>query len=302
MNISAGKLIYVIFLSSLFSLSIFAQNKSEREQRDYLGKVKTVRTEIIEYEFDDNDKLKAGRRELDSFERFDETGNLLEEISYSDGKILISEKHNYSGGKLIETFLTHSKYLNLPDKRIYRYDDAGNLIEENGYDADGKLVNQSIYVYDDRNRKIRRTSISYHPGEYSKPHTYTYGDDEKGRLIEEKAFFGKGDELSPTDSLGRAHKRILSYGDSAKWETALYFNTKNELVKKTKLKYDSKGNEIEDITFNPDEKIIEIIRYEYKFDKAGNWIEEKDFRCAVENGKEHCQLEEIHHRKIEYFK
>lgn len=303
MKISADKLIYTFFLLSLFLYSTNGQNKSERGQRNYFSKVKTVRTETVEFEFDDN-KLKSGKREreLDSFERFDETGNLLEEINYSDGEILVGEKHKYANEQLIETLLTHSQFLHLPDKRIYKYDNAGNLIEENGYDLSGKLVNQSIYIYDNQNRKIQWTSFSYHSGENSEPHTYTYIYDEKSRLKEEKAFFGKDIELSPTDSLGRPHKRILFYQNGDKWESESYFDASGKFVKMTKLKRDSKGNEIEDAEYDQNEGLKSLIRYEYQFDKFGNWTEEKDFSCSIENGKQNCQLNEIYYRTIKYFK
>jgi len=294
------KLSVSCFLICTFFLPIYGQNKSEREQRNYSGAVKTVRTEIVEYSFEDG-KLKVGKRELDSVEKFDRFGNLLEEINYSDGEILISKKNVFSNGRLIETFLKHSPYLYLPDKRIYKYDDAGNLIEVNGYNLAGKLVNQSTYVYDEQNRKIQWTSMSYHPEERSEPHRYTYSYDEQGHLKEEKAFWDKGDGFTPTDSLGRPHKRVLVYRNSDKWETELYFNTSDTFVKITTISYDDRGNEIEDIEYDQNKNVKEKIRYQYKFDKFGNWVEEKTYRWITEDGKSFHQLEEIEYRTIKYF-
>lgn len=290
------------FLICTFFFSLYGQNKSEREQRDYHGAVKTVRTVTVEYSFEDG-KLKAGKRELDSIARFDRFGNLLEEVNYdSDGEILWSEKNAFSNGRLIETVLKHSPYTFLPDKRVYKYDDVGNLIEENGYNLSGKLVNQSIYVYDAQNRKIQWTSMSFHPEERSKPHRWTYSYDEQGRLKEEKAFSDEGNGFMPTDSLGRPHKRVLVYRNLDKWETESYFNTSGAFVKMTKLSYDSRGNEIEDIEYDQNENIKEKIRYEYEFDKLGNWIVEKTYRWNTEDGKSSYQLEEIDYRTIKYFR
>lgn len=291
----------VCFLISTFFFPLYGQNKSEREQRDYYGSVKTVRTETVEYSFEDG-KLKADKRRLDSKEQFDKLGNLLEEVQFSDGELLWSEKNVFSSGQLTETFLKHSQFAYLPDKRVYKYDDAGNLIEENGYNLSGKLVNQSIYVYDEQNRKIQWTSMSYHPNERSKPHRYTYTYDKQGRLKEEKTFSDEGNGFMPTDSLGRPHKRILVYRDISKWETESYFNTSDAFVKMTTLSYDSKGNEIEDIEYDQNENVKEKIRYEYKFDKFGNWIEEKTYRWNTEDGKSFYQLEEIDYRTIKYFR
>lgn len=295
------KLSFSCFLICIFFFSLYGQDKSERKQRNYYGAVKTVRTEIVEYSFEGG-KLKAGKRELDLIEKFDRFGNLLEEINYSDGEILISEKNIFLNGRLIETFLKHSPYLYLPDRRLYKYDDAGNLIEENGYNLADKLVNQSTYVYDEQNRKIQWTSMSYHPEERSEPHRYTYSYDEQGRLKEEKAFWDKGDGFKPTDSLGRAHKRVLVYRNSDKWETALYFNTSGLLIKMTTLSYDDRGNEIEDIEYDQNKNVKEKIRYEYKFDKTGNWVEQKTYRWNSESGESFYQLEDVEYRTLKYFR
>jgi hypothetical protein len=298
-----GKILSVsCFLICTLFLSLYGQNKSEREQRDYYGAVKTVRTEIVEYSLE-NGKLKADKRELDSIEKFDRLGNILEEINFgSDGELLWSEKNVFSNGRLIETFLKHSPFAYLPDKRVYKYDDAGNLIEENGYNLSGKLVNQSIYVYDEQNRKIQWTSMSYHPEERSKPHRYTYAHDEQGRLKEEKTFCDDGNGFVPTDSLGRPHKRVLVYRNLKKWETESYFNTSGAFVKMTTVNYDSRGNEIEDIEYDQNENVKERIRYEYEFDKLGNWIVEKSYRWNTEDSKSSYQLEEINYRNIKYFR
>lgn len=281
--------------------SLYGQNKFERERRDFYGAVKTVRTEIVEYSFEDG-KLEAGKRELGLIEKFDRLGNLLEETNYSDGEILVSEKSVFSDGRLAETFLKHSPYLHLPDKKVYKYDDAGNAVEENGYNLNDKLVNQSVYVYDEQNRKIQWTSISYHPGERSEPHRWTYSYDEQGRLKEEKAFWDKGNGFIPTDSLGRPHKRVLVYKDLDKWEIESSFNANGEFVKITTLRYDDKGNEIEDIEYDQNKNIKGKIRYEYKFDRSGNWIEERTYRWVTDDGSSSYQLEEINYRNITYFK
>lgn len=269
---------------------------------DYYGLVKTVRTETVEYSFEDG-KPKHSKRKLDSIEQFDHHGRLLEEMHYgSDGKILWREQHAYSSGRLIETTVKHDKFIFLPDRRVYKYDTRQNLIEENGYDLSGKLVNQSTYVYDTNNRKIQWTSVSFHPEEHSTPHRWTYSYDEQGRLKEEKAFSDEGNGFIPVDSLGAPHKRVLGYQNGDKWNAALYFDVTGALVRMTLLTYDQKENEIEDIEYNQDLNLKKKIRYEYKFDKHENWVKMKTYVWKAKDSRAFYQLDEVTYQVITYYK
>jgi YD repeat-containing protein len=294
---------FVVSCFIIFALffSICGQKKSDREQSDYHGAVKNVRTEIIEYSFE-NGKLKAGKRKLESTEQFDKSGNLLERVYYgSDEKLLWSDKNVFSKGRLVETITNHSPFTFLPDKRIYKYDNAGNLIEENGYNLSGKLVNQSVYVYDEQNRKTQDTSVSYHPEEHSKPHRWTYSYDEQGRLKEEKTFSNEGNGFVPTDSLGRPHRKLLIYRNGNKSEVDMFFKVNGQFARMTLTTYDRRGNEIEDVKYDENGNVKEKARYEYKFDRLGNWLEQKTYEWETEDGKSFYRLSEISYQIINFF-
>lgn len=288
------------FITCILAFSLYGQSKSNWK-KDYYGPVKTVRTETLEFSFA-NDKQKAGKRELSSIEQFDRLGRLLEEVQFgSDGELLWSEKNVFSNGRLVETSVKHSPDIFLPERRVYKYDDVGNLIEESGYNLSGKLVNQSTYIYDAKNLKVQWTSVSLHPEEHSKPHRWTYAYDEQLRLREEKAFSDEGNGFVPTDSLGGPHKKLLVYRKRDEWEGALFFDTTSAFVSMTLLTYDRRGNEIEDIEYDQNGHVKAKTRYEYKFDKLGNWIEQKTYKWNMDGGRGSYRLEEVNYRRISFY-
>ena len=69
----------------------------------------------------------------------------------------------------------------------------------------------------------------------------------------------------------------------------------------TMTSYDRRGNEIEDIRYDENGNVKEKTRYQYKFDKLGNWLEQKTFEWNTENGKSFYRLSEISYQIISFF-
>lgn len=291
------------FLVCVLSISSYGQSKSERNQRGYFGAVQSVRTESIEFALEEG-KLQRGKRKLTSIERFDRQGRLLEDIHLKDdGSILWSDKYIYdSQGRLIESLGKHSKFVYLPDRQTYKYDIQGNLIEVNGYNSSGELVNANEYVYDEKNRKIQWTSMSYHPEENSKPHRWTYAYDEQGRSKEVRAFSNEGGGFKPTDSLGTPHRKLYIYRENDKPEIILLFKVDGSFAGLESRKYDRRGNEVEEIEYNERGLIKKRTKYRYRFDRFGNWIQQNTYEWAEENGKAAYQLSEMSYQIVRYFR
>lgn len=291
------------FLVCALSISLYGQGKPERNQRGYFGAVRSVRTESMGFSLEEG-KLRRGKRKLDSTELFDRQGRLLEDIHLkADGSILWSDKYVYdSQGRLIESSGKHSSFVYLPDRRTYKYDTKGNLIEENGYNSNGKLVNKSEYVYDEKNRRIQWTSMSYHPEENSKPHKWTYAYDEQGRKQEERAFSDEGEGFKPTDSLGSPHRKLYIFKDHDKPEIVLLFKVDGNFAGLESTKYDRRGNEIEEIEHDERGLVKKKVRYSYRFDRVGNWIQQNTYEWTEENGKTQYQISELSYQIIKYFK
>lgn len=290
-----------IALCLAFAVPAFAQPKSEREERGYKSRVKSVRTEVVSYSYESG-RVKVGKRRLDLIENFDRFGNLLGEINYGyDGSILYEEKHTYQNGRLIETARKHSPFSYLSDKVVYKYDAGGNMIEESGYDLTGKLVSHTIYEFDQRNRKTSWTSRSYFEKEDQRPHRWTYIYDEYDRVREEKAYRDEGKGFIPTDALGGPHRKLHMYPDNTRSNTTAHFNSDGEFVGSSLSKYDGQGNELEDIRFERNGELKEKTKYTYIFDRFKNWTVQKTYEWDTENGKSFYRLEEISYQIITYY-
>jgi YD repeat-containing protein len=255
---------------ALSDLTINAPKKSDRALRGYCDGVQSVQTESANRSTEDS---REDKRTIKSIEHFERDGRLLEDTYLKDdGSILWADKKSYDAqGRLIGTSTAHDRFVYLPDRQTYKYDDKGNLVEENGYDSSGKLVNKDEYVYDEQNRRIQWTSISYHPAEHSRPHRWTYSYDDYGRLKEEQAFSDEGSGFTATDSLGGPHKKIFLYKSTDNPETTLSFKADGTYAGLTSTTYDDRGNPTEEIEYRANGSVKSRTRYTYKYDPCGNW-------------------------------
>ena len=99
-----------------------------------------------------------------------------------------------------------------------KYDEKGNLIEDNQYNSDGSLGSNWTYKYDEKGNLIE-----YSDGELYIKSIYKYKYDEKGNRIEGNRY-----------------------------------NSDGSLYSKLTYKYDEKGNQIEENEYNLDLSLIHI--------------------------------------------
>lgn len=296
-----AKLLFVLYMTFASLVITNAQSKTKQNERGYVGPLFSVRSDTVEYWLDQG-RLRHGRRKLDSFERFDKDGRLLEEKHFKDdGSILWEDKYVYdSRGRLVESAGTHSKFVYLPSRRVYRYDSNGNLIEENGFDGNGKLVNKNEYTYDGKGRKIRWTSMSYHAEENSKPHQWTYGYYGNGHLKEERAFSDEGGGFLPTDSLGGPHRKLFMYDSQNKPVLVLLFNANGAFAGVESTVYDRRGNELEEVQYDSDGSLKGKTKYSYRFDQFGNPTVQNTYEWNEESSRGSYYLKEVRYQIIRY--
>lgn len=292
---------FAYFLVCALSVLSHGQNKSAGNQSGYVGPVESVRTESVDF-FLDKGRLRRGERKVDSTTRFDPRGRILETRSLKDdGSILWGEKHLYdSQGRLKETLLEHARFVYLPDRQTYKYDAKGNLIEELGYDAGGKLVNVSEYVYDEKNRRIQWTSMSHHAEENSKPHRWTYSYDEKGKGTEVRAFSDEGDGFKPTDTLGGPHRRLSVGKDGGEPLTILLFKADGTFAGMTMTLYDRKGEVVKEVEHDEDGSVKSRRRYAYRYDRYGNLTRQSIYRWIGDGKGGRFQISEVRYYIIKY--
>jgi hypothetical protein len=291
--------LFTLYLPLFFVVVSVAQQKPQRNEAGYAGPVISVRTVTVEYSLQ-NRRIQRGRRRIDSIERFGSDGHLREEKYFkADGSVLWEYKHAFdSNGRLAESFGTHSKFVYLPERRSYQYDSAGNLIAENGYNLNGKLVNKSVYGHDEKRRKIQWTSLSYHPEENSKPHRWTYTYYDNGLVKEQCAFSDEGAGFLPTDSLGGPHRKLFLYNGHNKPSVVVLFKANGEFAGLESTRYDGRGNELEQVRYGSDGTPNEKTKYVYRFDHFGNPIMQKTYKWDAEGWS--YQLKEVSYLVIQY--
>lgn len=295
------KPLFAIIAVHIFVGAATAQTKTKTNENGYSGPVVSVRTDTGKFWFA-RGKLRHGKRELNSIERFDAVGRLIQEQIFTDQRsILYQYKYRHdSRGLRTDASGTHSKFTYLPDRMAYIYDSVGNLVTENGFDSQGKLVNQNEYTYDEKRRKIRWTSMSYHPEENSKPHQWTYDYYENGLVKEERAFADEGEGFRPTDSLGAPHRKFFMYNSQNKRAFVLLYNVNDVFEGFESTVYDGRGNEIEEIQHDSTGALKSKTKYSYRYDKFGNWVTQRTYEWDAEAAA--YQLSEISYQHIEYRK
>ncbi len=286
-----------LLLVLLGSLFVSAQQKeSEREELGYRGLVRTVRTETVKYSIM-NGKLKAGKRMLSKFERFNRKGIRLENSEFDEnGKRNWRDKPILSQGRVIG-WQESSNPKEHADKFFYKFDDSGNIIEQNTFDDEGKMDTQSIYTYDSHGRKIQEASWMLHSQKSLNVETYSY--DDKDRLKETKSFVKDEKGLTPINLSWGYHRRVLLYENGDKWSGQQDFSPNGEQVASSRVVRNDRGSIIEEFRYDGKGNLRYKLRYDRKYDRRGNWIVTKTFRSQTIDST--YELEEIEYRIITYF-
>lgn len=192
-----------------------------------------------EYCYDENGYLTQCRYKHMDIERytynytyeFNDEGNPVEVLCYSDGK--------------------------LNSRHVYDYDEDGNLIQETDFDEDGQ--EQFRYVYDERGFLIEEVTLLdgkeqfHYTNNYDKngnisetisdeDYRTVYDYDKDGKLIGAITYDPLGEERSRQsydyDENGNLIKKSIYWGDDERYRTV--------------YKYDENGNQIESVHYEDD--------------------------------------------------
>ncbi len=170
-------LLALVIASFLWSSAVHAQKKTDKDQVDLIGSVKSVEAYLIDFAMKDG-KLERGKRRPWHSTTYNTEGNTLERISY-DHLGNIAEKLVYTydtrgrqtGYEEYPSIL--DKTLTIPRKHIYTLDDSGNRVEYRVHDSDGTLASRFTYKYDAKGNKVEE-GFYYHTGQFGGKIVYTY--------------------------------------------------------------------------------------------------------------------------------
>jgi len=135
--------------------------------------------------------------------------------------------------------IEETRYIdNQLDRRyVYTFDNAGNMTTMTGYKKDGTMSSKTTWLYDNKNN--RTYYFVETPGYANSSRKYVY--DEKGNNIEETWHNGSG-------------------------------ATDFRFVRN----YDANGNKIEELKYKGTDKLLDMVRYKYEYDKKGNWTKRSE--------------------------
>lgn len=162
------------------------------QENTYNSDGKLIRN--IKYQYDkNNNKIKeettdsTGNQSKLFLYEYDQNKNLLETKSYSNGKLLSSAQFIYDKkGRKIEYYRKNHFY-NKEERETYRYDEMGNLLQQDNY-TKNSLLSSIFYSYDENNNLINEKRTCFETGfawcpSYEKQYFY----DVNNNLIEEKS-------------------------------------------------------------------------------------------------------------------
>lgn len=149
-----NRILVIIMLAGLYSINMQAQKKKSAARNNLKN--------ATEYEQKFDKLFNKPVKEAET--RFDEKGNIIEEIEYDEDKIIL-----------------HKKYI---------VDENGNKVKEMELNASGKITKTIEYNYDSENRKIKEieTDASGKPCKISE---YKYDGD----LRTEKIVYDKNHKM-----------------------------------------------------------------------------------------------------------
>lgn len=211
--------------------------------------------------------------------KYDKKNNIVEQCSYEPIGSLFGSTLKYinENGERID-LLPRKPDCIMFYKKIFKYDEKNNLIEDIKYDGIGKLKDQIKYEYDDLNHPKEISFIALKTKRF-----FVY--DKKGQLTREKLETLEGKLVS---------KNLYKYDDNGNKIKNESYGPDGNLRLSNSYKYDERGNIVlssgySNITKNiPGNTIID-----YVYDEKGNWIKKTMFFKDIST--------EIQIREIEYF-
>jgi hypothetical protein len=206
-----------------------------------------------------------GKGMVESVNRYDRTGNRVEEITYNpvDGSVQFRKTYRYdTRGNLIEENLLKNDEV---FKTVHRYTAANNKAETIHYKSDGSIDKKISSIYDDHGHLLE--SIGYlNDGRLFLRESIVY--DTRGNIAEIKnslnTFSYTYDPRNNIRTIGK-YTRVFTVADSMRYVLSDYYE----------FAYDRSDNLLRMIQYKPDTTVRS--RIDYAYDRNGRLIEEKEY-------------------------
>ncbi len=269
----------------------FSAELSDREEEGLTGAVRSVET---------RDTL------LLQTDRFDAHGRLAER--FQDGLESAQELwplrflyvYDHAGRRTAEA--VRDGRGELVKETRFAYDDHGNRSAEVATWGDGRFENASLYDYDHVHRRIR--ALHYNAVQVINRNLFTY--DGRGRLVRERFernYRSKagGNQVMRSTRFDVGYEVTMRYDDLDHIREKVVVDLTGRPQGRSEFRYDEHGNQIEERISNADGRMTDRKAYRYRYDAAGNWIEETLDWWEISGGREALKQSHVKSRMITYY-
>lgn len=267
-----------LFKASVENLTSGATGEPFIQQKKEYNKIGNI---LIEYNYDDFGSLVATIQN-----KYDTDNNKIESITenYSIPSLIIEQNIFDSTGNLISTHVTIDDTIHI--ETLLYYDSENNIVKVIQIQEGDTASNSFQYKRNEADKVVSKTQIQT-IGEKKYEYLNSYKYDNNGNLIElslKSSEFGSSKEIREFDRDNRL-KKATKY--------------QNGQVQ-TELEYDEYYNQtIYKSYYNGD--ISKDMKFEYEYDKKGNWIKKDAFVNDLSNKSDEFIKVYTETRKIEYY-
>jgi hypothetical protein len=234
-------LIILIIFSLFYSCSSSKETEEKEKEIRYKPEKIVKNLDAAEREYISSSKIKS-----------------IEKVSFNltaKGKPINGEKlstQTYDPKGFLAETIAYNNDGSVQYKYNYNYNNDGKRIKTNRYDSKGGMINYYKYDYDDYGNKTKAYCYDM-KGNLEEYYVYDYDGD--GNLVEEKWYSSSGKEV---------YRIEYDYDKGIKVQTTTY-DENDDLIYKYILRYDDKGNIIEEAKYNDSDNQAGLIQYIYVY-------------------------------------
>ena len=229
----------------------------------------------IKYEYDpDGNQIRVllGHEDGTYYEyKYDDSGNLSEEVRYEQGVIISHEKREYDeDGRKIKSLVCFGESSKMVS--VYKYNYFGNMTMEATYSCYGEMVNKAscLYEYGRNGNLIRR--LFFKEDIFNVAEEYVY--DDSGNLFKEVSYDAEGNVLwlcVYDDSGNLIKEESYDAEGNALWFYGYDYDKNGNMIEETtlsyikKYEYDEQNNKTKEIYYFIDGSIAHYAEWTYEW-------------------------------------
>ena len=193
---------------------------------------------------------------------YDENGNKLTELIYSDGKLIYEETNSYLDNLLVLSenvtiYTVGDEEIRSIRSKEFTYNDNDELVKEKEYFDDTRITTEY------ENGLIMKILCEYNiVTSYDTSYRIEYCYNEAGNELSETKFIG--------DSMEEEAKTVSTYNENGKRQTYTVYKY-SDIISTTEYSYDDKGNLTKSV--ETDTELDSTVKEKY-FDENGNMIKQ----------------------------